>query len=99
MRVKLIGVSDEARKSESVHRAKHDSYSPKTSQIHRRTKSTAHVQESLMVSRREQIVSLNISRQGETQIWSLAGEPDEATQKFTSATGARIPIVNRNFFA
>jgi len=49
-----------------------------------------------MVSRREQIVSLNIFTPGQTQIWSLAGESDEATQKFTSATGARIAIVNRN---
>jgi hypothetical protein len=50
-----------------------------------------------MVSRREQIVSLNIFTTGRTQICSLAGGTDEATQKFTSATGARIPIVNRNF--
>jgi hypothetical protein len=26
----------------------------------------------------------------------LSRGPDEAAQKFTSATGARIPIVNRN---
>ena len=91
MRVKLIGVSDEARKSESVHRSKRDYCLLKSSQIYRGTKFTSHFQGVCRFCAENKLFHSTFSPHGETQMWFLA-DPMEAALKFTSAIGARIPF-------
>ena len=100
MRVKLIGVSDEARKSESVHRAKRDcspSKSPSNSPRHRIHTTSGMSKEFVGFFVENKLFHSTFSRQGETQMCSLA-DPNEAASRFTSATGPRIHIVPARFF-